>query len=143
MIISILDTAFQAAMPTGFTYYSKPMWEFNYNDSPVNPVMLFALPFAATDSYTKVGIKRTRIVANIFFLKQTKLVDNQAIRTPIVDEMHDAMVQFMKNLETDTLVNNIFPEIRSVRYEDMYNVFDPNLDGISAVVDFEFSNTLC
>lgn len=140
MIISILDTAFKSAKSSDFNYQSAPMWELNYTDSTDKPVVFFALPLSATNSFIKTGQKITRIVANIFFLKKSLLSDLQPTRTPIVDEMHDAMNEFYKNFEADA---SLYPEIKSIRYDDVYNFFDMNLDGISSVVDFEFNGELC
>lgn len=140
MIISILDTAFKAAKDDDFDYQSAPMWELNLTDTTKNPVVFFALPLSATDTFTKLGIKRTRIVANIFFLKKSLLSDTQPARTPVIDEMHDAMNAFFKSFESNSTIQ---PEIKSIRYDDVYNFFDLNMDGISSVVDFEFNNTVC
>lgn len=140
MIVSLLNTAFTGATDASMDYLSSALWEFNLTDSVEKPQTFWARPFIATDSFSKTGIKTTRVIANIFFLKANKFSDNQLETEALIDAMHDEMNKFYVKLGNDT---TLIPTIKSIRYEDVYKFLDINYAGVSSIVEFEFTNKLC
>lgn len=143
MIISTFDTIFQActdAITTeDFEYRSAKLWELNLKDDTTKPEVLWALPFDYVESENKLGLKSTRMIVQLFFLKNNQLHEHQATKTVIVDAMHDAFKLWRAEFES----NAIAPKINSYRLTDVYDDFDANRSGLTVVIDFEFRNTIC
>lgn len=143
MIIAPLDAIFlsctQAITTFPFGYRSAKLWELNEEDSPTTQECLWALPFEYRDTYDKMGFRITRMVVQLFFLRNNYLYEKQATKTVIVDDMHEAFKLWRTAFEA----SSIFPTIHSYRIVDVYNDFDANRSGISVWIDFEFRNTIC
>ncbi len=142
MIISILDTAFQGAKDAAFSYASSPIWEFNYNDSPDKPYILFNTDqpthWKTTDQ--KSGLEKQFVIAQLFFIKYHPVADLQVARTVIVDDMHDAFKEFIKAFRNNSTIN---PQNFEIDIDSANNWLDVNYCGISVVLKFESFDMPC
>lgn len=145
MIYSVLDAAFQAAMPTSptlFKYRTAPIWEVNEKSFKAErlPAMIFDSDFIAVDNYITAG-KITTVYAHILFMQYHKFNDgHEEARAAIIDTMYNGMKAFYNAFDS---IGGVAPEIKRVEFQPIIKWIDTNLCGISSRVTFDFMNRVC
>lgn len=147
MIIQTFDTIFEActaAITTQvsgrpFVYRSATKRVLNYQDDPATAEVMWVLPFMATDSETKLGVRTTRMRVLLMFVINNYLADDHEDKKDVVDVAHDAFKEWRVAFETHAVT----PRDTVYMIIDKYDQQDAVRSGIMVEIIFTVNSTVC